>query len=229
MQLVFAINEYIRGDMLSELWCMLDILLAGILGFLIGLERKFRSKEAGIRTHTIVCVASALFMVVSQHAFAGMDFDPARIAAQIIPGIGFLGAGMIVYRKNTVHGLTTAAGVWATAGVGMACGGRLYIIAIVSAGLLILFQFLLHTKKGLFSPKKQYCLNISFQQNGKEADVVKEIFEVEHFYSFQVRRERQQVICEVKLLTEHLYSSEQLNEFMMIHPFIHSIQRVDED
>ncbi len=120
-----------------EFWCILDIFIAGVLGFLIGLERKFRSKEAGIRTHTIVCLASALFMGISKYAFGdGDDFDPARVAAQIIPGIGFLGAGMIVYKKNVVHGLTTAAGVWATAGVGMACGGGLYIVAVATTALL---------------------------------------------------------------------------------------------
>ncbi len=216
--------------MKTELWCMLDILLAGVLGFLIGLERKFRSKEAGIRTHTIVCLASAMFMVISKYAFGDNEkFDAARVAAQIIPGIGFLGAGMIVYKKNVVHGLTTAAGVWATAGVGMACGGRLYIVAVASAGLLIGFQFILHTKKGIFSPKKSYRLNISFREENNEADIVKEVFAVEHFYRFQVDRTGVQVICNVALFTDSLYSSEQLNAYMKEYPFIMSIQRVDEE
>ncbi len=213
-----------------ELWCMLDILLAGALGFLIGLERKFRSKEAGIRTHTIVCLASALFMVISQRAFGnGDDFDPARVAAQIIPGIGFLGAGMIVYKKNVVHGLTTAAGVWATAGVGMACGGRLYIVAIASAALLILFQFLLHTKKGIFSHKKSYRLNLSFRLENDEAEILKNLFEVEHFYRFQSSRHEKGIVCEVTLFTDKGYSSEQLNAYMKEYPFIISMQRIDEE
>ncbi len=216
--------------MITELWCLLDILLAGVLGFLIGLERKFRSKEAGIRTHTIVCLASALFMVISKHAFGDTEkYDPARVAAQIIPGIGFLGAGMIVYRKNVVHGLTTAAGVWATAGVGMACGGKLYIIAIATAAILISFQFMLHTKKGVFSSKKLYRLNISFREKGDEAAIVKRVFDVEHFYRFHVNRTGDSVICEVTLFTESGYSSEQLNQYMKEYPFIISIQRVDEE
>ncbi len=208
----------------------MDILLAGVLGFLIGLERKFRSKEAGIRTHTIVCLASALFMVISKHAFGDNEkFDAARVAAQIIPGIGFLGAGMIVYKKNVVHGLTTAAGVWATAGVGMACAGGLYIVAVATTALLIAFQFILHTKKGIFSPKKSYRLNISFCEENNEADIVKELFAVEHFYRFQVDRTGDKVICNVALFTDSLYSSEQLNAYMKEYPFIISIQRVDEE
>ena len=121
---------------------LFSLLLAAILGFCIGLERKFRAKEAGIRTHTIVCFGSALMMLISIYAF-GDGADPARIAAQIVAGVGFLGAGIIVYRKNEVHGLTTAAGVWTTAGIGMACGGSLYFVAIAATILMILVQFLL--------------------------------------------------------------------------------------
>ncbi len=213
-----------------QLWCIVDIVFAGLLGFLIGLERKFRSKEAGIRTHTIVCLSSALFMVISRYAFSGLEkFDPARIAAQIIPGIGFLGAGIIVYKKNVIHGLTTAAGVWATAGVGMACGGRLYIVAVATTMLLIFFQLILHTKKGFFSQKKLYRLNISFKRENNEDAIVKDVFNVEHFYRFHVNRTGDNIICEVTLFTESGFTSEQLNNYMKEYPFIISIQRVDEE
>ena len=115
--------EISRMDKLyNELWILVDLALAAVLGFLIGFERKIRYKEAGVRTHTIVCIGSALMMAVSKYAFGGQTADAARVAAQIVSGVGFLGAGMIVYRQHNVHGLTTAAGVWATAGIGMACG-----------------------------------------------------------------------------------------------------------
>ena len=107
----------------------LRLLLAGVLGAVIGLDREYRAKEAGFRTHFLVSLGSALFMIVSQYGFAGVlgeagvGLDPSRVAAQIVSGIGFLGAGTIIFQKQFVRGLTTAAGMWATAGIGMAVGG----------------------------------------------------------------------------------------------------------
>ena len=120
--------------MLEELEYLASVLLAVGLGFAIGYERKLRYKEAGIRTHTIVCAGSALIMVVSKYGFGdSVDADASRVAAQIVSGIGFLGAGIIVYRKHEIHGLTTAAGVWATSGVGMAAGAGMYLFAAGAA------------------------------------------------------------------------------------------------
>ena len=108
---------------MEELKYLIGVLVSVVLGFAIGFERKLRYKEAGIRTHTIVCVGSALIMVVSKYGFGdSAEADASRVAAQIVSGIGFLGAGIIVYRRHEIRGLTTAAGVWATAGVGMAAG-----------------------------------------------------------------------------------------------------------
>ena len=101
------------------------LLIAVLCGFIIGYERKNRNKEAGIRTHVIVTVASCLMMMVSKYGFGDLDtarFDGSRIASQIVSGIGFLGAGMIFVHKNSIKGLTTAAGIWATSGIGMAIG-----------------------------------------------------------------------------------------------------------
>ncbi len=129
----------------------LRIILATFLGAIIGLERTKRSKEAGIRTHCIIAGAAALFMVISKYAFFDMadavgsrGADPARIAAQVVTGISFLGAGVIYKNGNTVKGLTTAAGIWATAAVGMACGSGLYWVAIFMAVLILGVQLLMH-------------------------------------------------------------------------------------
>ena len=104
-------------NVLNELQYLISMLLSVVLGFAIGFERKLRFKEAGIRTHTIVCAGSALIMVVSKYGFGdSIEADASRVAAQIVSGIGFLGAGIIIYRKHEIHGLTTAAGVWATYG-----------------------------------------------------------------------------------------------------------------
>ena len=134
----------------------LRIAVATLCGVLIGLERTKRSKEAGVRTHCIIACASALIMVISKYGFADMidaagnalagtrGVDPSRIAAQVVSGISFLGAGVIFKNGNTVKGLTTAAGIWATAGVGLACGAGMYAVAIIVSVLIIGVQLLMH-------------------------------------------------------------------------------------
>ena len=155
-----------------------QLFLSILLGFFVGLERRFREKEAGMRTHTIVCFGSALMMIISKYAF-GESADPARIAAQIVAGIGFLGAGIIVYKKNVVYGLTTAAGIWTTAGIGMACGSGLYIIAIVATVFLILIHFSLH--RFVFKSKKTYDVKVVFESINKEDEIIRELFGVEKY------------------------------------------------
>lgn len=115
--------------------------LALLLSTLIGWEREAQQKSAGLRTHTLVGIASALMMEVSQHGFAGVlgldnvSFDPSRVAAQIVSGIGFIGGGLIFVRRDAVRGLTTAATIWLTCAVGMACGGGLPILALATTAL----------------------------------------------------------------------------------------------
>ena len=110
---------------------VLRLLVAGLLGGAIGLAREFRAKEAGVRTHFIVALGSALFMIISQYAFTG-QFDHARVAAQVVSGIGFIGAGVIIFQKNVVRGITTAAGLWVAAAIGLASGAGMYAIAIAA-------------------------------------------------------------------------------------------------
>lgn len=135
------------------------LLLAAMLGALMGLEREYIGKAAGIRTYALVSLGSALFSVLSfsiiQAAPNAINFDPGRIAAQIVVGIGFLGAGMIVFRSDKIEGLTTAAGVWASAAVGTAVGFGFYLPAIFAAFLLFLiFGVLVHFEDWLKSKRK---------------------------------------------------------------------------
>ncbi|MEU3415358.1 MgtC/SapB family protein [Streptomyces sp. NPDC006658] len=115
--------------------------LALLLSSLIGWEREAQQKSAGLRTHTLVGIASALMMEVSQHGFAAVlglqsvSFDPSRVAAQIVSGIGFIGGGLIFVRRDAVRGLTTAATIWLTGAVGMACGGGLPVLALAVTAL----------------------------------------------------------------------------------------------
>ena len=113
------------------------LMLALLLGGAIGIEREYRAKEAGFRTHFLVALGSALFCLVSQFGF-GVDLkDSSRVAAQVVSGIGFLGAGTIIFQKNVVRGLTTAAGLWVTAAIGLACGTGMYLAVLTTAMVLL--------------------------------------------------------------------------------------------
>ena len=161
---------------INQLVFIFRIILAGICGILIGLERKNRSKEAGIRTHFIVSCAAALMMIVSKYAFfdviqegiydgVEVRLDPSRIASTIASGIGFLGAGMIFVHRHTITGLTTAAGVWATSGVGMAIGSGMYVVGIAGTFIIVFAQIILH-----LNTKNQHMLtrNLSIENVNKE-------------------------------------------------------------
>lgn len=154
---------------------ILRLIIAACFGALIGLDREYRAKEAGLRTHFLVCMGSALFMIVSQHGFTdmmgneGVKLDPSRIAAQVVSGIGFLGAGTIIIQKQFVRGLTTAAGLWATSAIGLVIGGGMYYIGIagvilILAGLELTHFFLpgvgLHSILLIFSTGKKENLEI---------------------------------------------------------------------
>ncbi len=123
---------------------ILRLCVAGLCGTVIGLDREYRVKDAGFRTHFLVAMGSALIMIVSQYGFAdilthpGVGLDPSRIAAQVVSGIGFIGAGTIIIHRQLVRGLTTAASLWATAGIGLAAGADMFIVA-GAATLLTLF------------------------------------------------------------------------------------------
>lgn len=116
----------------------LRLFVALLLGGIVGIEREFRSKDAGFRTHFLVALGSALFCVVSQYGF-GIDLkDSSRVAAQVVSGIGFLGAGTIIFQKNMVRGLTTAAGLWVTAAIGLACGTGMYAAAAIATVMILM-------------------------------------------------------------------------------------------
>ena len=139
---------------------LIKMVLATVMGVIIGFERKSRNKGAGIRTHAIVSLASALMMIVSKYGFFDIvEYDAARVAAQVVSGIGFLGTGLIFIKNNSVNGLTTAAGIWATAGIGLAMGAGLYAVAIFGTLLIVIIQILMH--KDTFLSKDH--LTITFE------------------------------------------------------------------
>ena len=134
----------------TQLPWILRLVIASLCGALIGYERAIQRKSAGVRTHIVVAFSSALFMILSKYGFAdlmkisGMEYDASRIAAQIVSGISFIGAGTILVKKSQISGLTTAAGVWATAAIGMSIGSGLYFLGIIATAILFIVQMVFH-------------------------------------------------------------------------------------
>jgi putative Mg2+ transporter-C (MgtC) family protein len=123
---------------------VLRLLLAATLGAIIGFQRERAGKAAGLRTHILICVGAALFTIASLYGF-GFGVDPSRVAAGIVTGIGFLGAGAILHRQGgIVEGLTTAATIWAVAGIGLAVGAGLYLVSAVTMVITLAVLFLPH-------------------------------------------------------------------------------------
>ncbi len=130
--------------MLIEAEMILRLLLAAALGAIIGFQRERAGKAAGLRTHILISVGACLFTVASIYGF-GVSSEPARVAAGVVAGIGFLGAGAIIRsRGEIVHGLTTAASIWAVAAIGLAAGAGLYIVSAVAAVLILIALLLPH-------------------------------------------------------------------------------------
>lgn len=154
------------------------LLAAGLLGTVVGLDREYRAKDAGFRTHFLVSLGSALFMIVSKYGFTdilgnpGVGLDPSRIAAQVVSGIGFIGAGTIIFHRQIVRGLTTAASLWATAGIGMASGaGMLGLAAAATVLTLIGLEALSPVFRSLGTRRTLIVFSAS------DRKVVKELFD----------------------------------------------------
>lgn len=149
-------------NMLNQFEIILRLLLATILGGIVGLEREAEDKPAGLRTHILVCVGSSLVMLISIYIYDAIKLppqqraDPARIAAQVVVGIGFLGAGTIMRFGSSVRGLTTAATIWTVAGIGLAVGCGFYTGALVTTLIVIIVLFVLERAEKIFIKKKRF-------------------------------------------------------------------------
>jgi len=161
-----------------------NLSLAMVMGAFVGAERQFRSKSAGVRTHALVALGAATFMLVSKFGFgdlthtANLSIDPTRIAAQIVSGIGFLGGGVIFVRRDAVRGLTTASSVWLAAAIGMAAGAGLTLIALASTALHYVIVFVL-PRISRTIPRSQYfstSVRIAYpDRQGALRDILQEL------------------------------------------------------
>lgn len=170
------------------------LVLAAVLGSLVGLERQRLDWAAGLRTHMMVCVGSALAMIVSAHGFTDVltpgkiVLDPSRIAAQVVSGIGFLGAGTILFlRHEVVRGLTTAAGLWTVACVGLAVGSGLYLAAVITTALaLIILALLKPLEKILFPNKSQRIITLIINRQQASLELIEQTLKEEKLMLSQI-------------------------------------------
>ena len=138
----------------------IKLILAAILGGIIGIEREIRDKPAGLRTNILICVGSTLFMSISAKVAQILGGDPTRIAAQIISGIGFLGAGAVLHSHGFVLGLTTAATIWVVAGVGMALGSGMYLVAVFVTAMSLVTLYLLSFIEDKIQGRRSYSYSL---------------------------------------------------------------------
>lgn len=197
----------------------LRILIAGMCGAFIGYERRNRNKEAGIRTHSIIALGAALIMIVSKYGFPDVnEYDAARMAAQIVSGVGFLGAGIIFVRHGTVSGLTTAAGMWATAGAGSCIGAGLYDVGIMATLCVAGLQFIFH--KGVFRKftNQGQIIQIQVTQDSSALADIQHTLK-KHAVSIQSMKvevmDRETLFIEVDGVTPQSFNREELLEEMM--------------
>ncbi len=167
--------------MMEQLELILRLFVASICGAAIGLERENHMKTAGIRTHLIVSLASALMMVVSKYGFfdlveKGLNYDASRIAAGVVTAVGFLGAGVIFVRKQNVSGITTSAGIWATVGVGIAIGAGMYLIGAVTTAMIILVHLVLQHKSKLIKETMTEHITLVLSSEENIDDILSSVF-----------------------------------------------------
>lgn len=209
---------------------IIRILIACVCGFAVGYERKSRSKEAGIRTHSIVCMAACVMMIVSKYAFSDTDgVDEARIAAQVVSGIGFLGAGIIFYKRDMLHGLTTAAGVWATSGIGLAIGAGMVITGVCCTLLLVLIQVLLHGPWKILKESTPHAIRVTATLNGEdEIQKIQDIFSAKKILQFKTTQNGDKIDATIELVTSSKFDAISIYNIAKENPFINTIEKIDE-
>lgn len=239
-----------------ELNYFLKIFIGGLLGLVVGIERSRRQKEAGKATHFVVGCASTLLTCVSLwFKEAGGDLgDGARIAAQIVTGVGFLGAGMIFFRRESLRGLTTAAGIWATAAIGMCVATGMFWVALGTTVIIIVIQIILHSK--IISSNKQHLLLLKLEYSDEVKAILMDYFGIHNFHRFKITATNEKftpdasgknmindpeteeaqkpVVRTKKLIAETVIypvrncSAEAIAQFMRDHPEILSIERLED-
>ena len=227
----------------SEFKYFIRVLVGGLLGLCIGLERSKRHKEAGMGTHFIVAIASTLLTCVSLwfKMDAGNAGDGARIAAQIVSGIGFLGSGMIFFRRESMRGLTTAAGIWATAAIGMCAATGMYLLAAGTTIVIIVFRSLNYSK--MLKRDVTHLLLVKLEYSDDIKEKMRKFFGFHNFHRFKITStnekhssnitseesvEQKKVIVEAVIRPTMNCSVEAITQFINENSVIKSIERLED-
>ncbi|MDE6441700.1 MAG: MgtC/SapB family protein [Clostridia bacterium] len=208
---------------------LLRIILAVALGFMMGFERQIRLKVGGIRTHAVVAAGACILMIVSKYGFSdSADFDAARIASQVVSGISFLGAGMIMYRQQSVHGLTSAAGIWLTAAIGMAVGAGMYFVSLGATAIVIAVQFIFHIPLNIFKDKYYNEIKVTFKSPTDDCpDVIKKLFDIKTFSEFRAKKQDDEIIYYAVINTKKQIDAAFIYNAINDYPFVISIEKTE--
>ena len=211
----------------NELIALMRVVIAGLLGLVIGFERTRRQKEAGLATHFIVAAASALFTCISTSLVDTVGVDGERIAAQVVSGVGFLGAGMIFFRRESLRGLTTAAGIWATAAIGMAVAVGQIIVAIGIVVVIVALQEILHLKR-VKKRNNVHMILVKFIYDDEVMSNVLEYFHCDSFHRYKITKTDNNIIAEAVVYPQQKLTAYELSQFMTENSDILSIERLED-
>lgn len=220
----------------TEYDVIMRVVLSGLLGGLIGLERESLNKSAGFRTHILVCVGSALIMIVSQEIYllykGETPMDPARIAAQVVSGIGFLGAGTIMREGATVKGLTTAATLWVVAGVGLAVGAGVYFAALVTTGVVFISLIYLGKVERLMAGLTHYQSLLVTMENrpgqiGRVGSFLGDQHVLIHHVQLRQLSDNRQVMLELDIVLPQKLEIQHLMYMIAEIPGVYRVERTD--
>lgn len=207
-----------------QFWEMcLRMFVACVCGALIGYERSLRQKEAGLRTHIILALGACLAMLVSKYGFADIanigamkTSDGARIAAQVVSGVGFLGAGVIFVRGGSVKGLTTAAGIWTTSSVGLAIGAGMYEVGLVATFFMVLAQFILHKFMPASEMMVRNVISIVAKSDADVIEYIQEKLQSSHMHIQGIKiKKRDDGFINVEI-TVNMYKNENIDEILSV-------------
>lgn len=219
-----------------QLEYLLRLLISALCGLAIGYEREIKMKDAGIKTHFIVAVGSALIMIISKYGFQdqvgliNISIDPTRIASQVISGVGFIGAGLIFIKEKSIVGLTTAAGIWTTAGIGLAISSGLYFIGLSATIIVIIGQTFLHRNiKWVLCYSKTEILSLIIDGDPLYINEIKKIITDQNISIVKIKGTTSKsssplISLEIEIKVEEYFDKLNLISILQDNPIVKSIK-----